>query len=249
MRRLAADLHIHTALSPCGDDDMTPPAIVAAALRLGLAMIAVCDHNTAGNVAATQRAADGTGLAVIPGIEITTAEEVHVLGLFPDAEAALAVGADVLATLPRASQADPAQAARFGEQKLLGSAGEDLGRETRLLFAASGFGLEGAVGLIHGHQGLAVASHVDRPTMSVIAQLGFFPPDVPFDAVEVSPAGVAARRAAQFERLGLPILCGSDGHRLSDLGAGCTMCEMADATFGELALAVRGAGGRRCRYA
>jgi hypothetical protein len=249
VRCFAADLHIHTALSPCGDDDMTPPAIVAAALRLGLAMIAICDHNTAGNVAATQRAAEGAGLAVVPGIEITTAEEIHVLGLFPDAEAALAVGAEVLATLPWASQADPAQAARFGEQKLLGAAGEDLGRETRLLFAASGFDLDGVVGLIHGHQGLAVASHVDRPTMSVLAQLGLFPPDVRFDAVEVSAAGVAAGRAAQFEPLGLPILCGSDGHYLSDLGAGRTMCEMEDATFGELVLALRGAGGRRCRYA
>ena len=82
-----ADLHVHTALSPCADAGMTPPAIVDAALAEGLAMIAVCDHNTARNAAAVQAAA-GARLAVIAGIEITTAEEVHVVGLFPTPSAA-----------------------------------------------------------------------------------------------------------------------------------------------------------------
>ncbi|MCX5758981.1 MAG: PHP domain-containing protein, partial [Candidatus Hydrogenedentes bacterium] len=99
MRRFAADLHIHTALSACADDDMTPPAIVAAALEQGLDMIAICDHNSAGNAAAVQAAA-GDALAVIAGMEITTAEEAHVLGLFPDAASAEAAGQEVRDTLP-----------------------------------------------------------------------------------------------------------------------------------------------------
>ena len=83
LRHATADLHIHTALSPCGSDEMTPRAIVEAALARGLDMIAICDHNSARNVAAVQEAGCGR-LAVLAGIEITSAEEVHVLGLFPE---------------------------------------------------------------------------------------------------------------------------------------------------------------------
>ena len=100
MRGVIADLHVHTVLSPCAADTMTPVAIVGRAREVGLRMIAVCDHNTAGNVEAVRSAARGAPV-VICGIEITTREEVHVVGLFPCADAALAVGAEVLATLPR----------------------------------------------------------------------------------------------------------------------------------------------------
>jgi predicted metal-dependent phosphoesterase TrpH len=86
VKTLLADFHVHTALSPCGDDEMSPPAIVDAALAAGLDMIAVCDHNAAGNTRAVGEAA-GARLAVISGIEITTVEEVHVIGLFPTAAA------------------------------------------------------------------------------------------------------------------------------------------------------------------
>ena len=110
-----ADLHVHTALSPCADDEMTPPAIVAAALAEGLAMIAVCDHNSARNVAAVQEAA-GERLAVLAGMEITTAEECHVVGLFPDASAAQAAGAEVGASL---APVDDGYETFFGEQHVL----------------------------------------------------------------------------------------------------------------------------------
>ena len=99
VRSIRADLHIHTALSPCASEEMRPPAIVREALKKGLDMIAICDHNTAGNVKATQTAAAGY-LTVIPGIEITTAEEVHVLGLFPSSEEATAIATEVRNTLP-----------------------------------------------------------------------------------------------------------------------------------------------------
>ncbi len=119
LKRFRADLHIHTALSPCGSDEMTPAAIVAAASARGLDMIAVCDHNTAGNVLAVQQAGEaaGGGLAVIAGMELTSAEEVHVVGLFPDAAAAERAAARVRSLLP---QADPDYYSFFGEQPLLG---------------------------------------------------------------------------------------------------------------------------------
>ncbi len=232
MRRFAADLHVHTAHSPCAADEMTPPAIVARALEAGLAMIAICDHNTAANAAAAQEAAGGR-LAVLPGIEITTREEIHVLGLFADAAAACALSARVRATLPLRARED-----------------------RRLLATGCGLDLAQAIALVHEHGGLAVASHVDRPSYGVIAQLGLFPRDAAFDAVEISAAG-ARRNAergvqeAEWQRRSgipatLPLVCGSDAHSLDELGAGRTWLEAEEATFGELRLALRATGGRRC---
>ncbi len=227
-----ADLHVHTALSPCAAEEMTPPAIVARAVELGLDMIAICDHNSAGNAEATQGAAGGR-LAVLAGIEVTTAEEAHVLGLFPGAAAAEAVGREVQAALPPRAREDH-----------------------RLLSTGCGLGVTEAVALIHRHGGVAVAAHVDRPSFGVIAQLGFWPQEAGFDAAEISAAGArrlaGGRAASQIPnpRLqipeGLPVMCGSDAHSLDELGAGRTVAEMEEATFGELVSALRGLGGRRC---
>ena len=261
MNRYRADLHIHTALSPCADAEMTPPAIVQAARELGLALIAVCDHNSAANVAAVQEAArEGAGrpsvpggpaeLTVIAGMEITTREEAHVLGLFPDAAAALRAGERVRATLPLAAAAPHrAGAGIWGEQPLLDARGERIGVEERLLAAASGFSLAECVELIRGHGGLAVAAHLDRPSFSVLSQLGFLPEEVRFDAIEVSAAGVRNGRAAGLAALGLPLLASSDGHFLSMLGAAATLLELREPSFAELVLAVRGRDGRRCGVA
>jgi len=221
---------------------MTPPAIVAAAREKGLAMIAICDHNSAGNVAAVQAAA-GRGLAVIAGIEITTAEEVHVLGLFPGAWAARAAGEAVRATLPDATAA---AAARFGPARVLDAAGRLVGHDGKLLSGASALDLNAAIALIHQRNGLAIAAHVDRPAFSVLGQLGGIPREARFDGIEVSAAGVAAGRGARLAGLGLPLVCGSDGHSLGEVGAGRTLLDAREPSFGELSLALRGLGGRGC---
>jgi hypothetical protein len=236
-----ADLHVHTALSPCADDEMTPPAIVDAALAEGLAMIAVCDHNTARNAAAVQAAA-GERLAVVAGMEITTAEECHVVGLFPDAPAAEAAAAEVGATLPRV---DDGYEAFFGEQHLCDAEGEETGRETLALATATPLGVDAVVDLVHRHDGIAVAAHIDRKSFGVIGQLGFFPAEAGFDAVELSRHVLpGSEREAEFAVYGLPILHSSDAHYRSDVGAARTAirCERPD--FDELALALRGRDGR-----
>jgi predicted metal-dependent phosphoesterase TrpH len=234
---------------------MTPPAIVAAALEKGLAMIAVCDHNSAGNAAAVQAAAAGRALAVLAGIEITTAEEVHVLGLFPGPLAARAVSDEVRATLPEATPAS----ARFGLGRLMDAAGREVGREEKLLSAASALDLNAAVKLIHRRHGLAIAAHVDRPAFGVLGQLGLFPQGAGFDGIELSAAGAmrlargqAASQIPDFRFQipgGLPVVCGSDAHSLGELGAGRTLLDLREPTFGELALALRGLGGRGCACA
>ncbi len=245
MKQFLADLHIHTALSPCAAEDMTPPAIVQAALDSGLAMIAICDHNSAGNTAATQAAA-GDRLCALAGMELTTAEEVHVLGLFPDAARASAAAAEVVATLP---QADAAYYERFGPQQLMGADGRVLGFERRMLAVASTFELSAAIALIHRHDGVAVAAHVNRPSFSVVSQLGMFPPDAGFDAIEVFSAPGFPSRAAEFAGHGLAVLSSSDSHFLGDVGSACSVFEMRAPTFEELRLAMRGADGRAVRCA
>jgi hypothetical protein len=181
---------------------------------------------------------------VIPGIEITTNEEVHVLGLFPDAPSARNAAGEVLDTLPLdVSGGQP------DGQFILDAEGRVVGREPKVLFGASAFSLADAVALVRRHGGLAVASHVDRPSFSVISQLGVFPEDVRFDALEISAAGRARRKHLDFLPEGLPLVSSSDSHYLEDIGSGFTMLEVAEPTFGELRLAFLNDGERRCRLA
>jgi len=241
VKRFSADLHIHTALSPCASDEMTPPAIVRAAIEEGLAMIAICDHNTTGNIAATQEAA-GRDVTVLAGMEITTAEEVHVLAVFPDANTARAVSEKVRATLPERSEA----CRRFGEQRLMDATGLVVGVERKMLSASSAFGLIEVVDLIKGQRGLAIAAHVERPSFSVLSQLGMFPTDISFDAVEISAAAARPALGSKVSRLGLPVISCSDSHFLADVGTCSTALEIREPTFLELCLALKGVDGRRC---
>ncbi|NLW50275.1 MAG: PHP domain-containing protein [Candidatus Brocadiaceae bacterium] len=244
MRIFRIDLHIHSALSACADDEMTPPAIVEAAQRAGLEMIAICDHNAAGNTAAIQAAA-GPSPVVLAGMEITTAEEAHVVGLFPCPEAAERAAAEVRAALPHADALRRGVPRRgFGAQRLMTPDGVCCGLDDALLSAASALSLSDAVDVVRRHGGLAVAAHVDRPSFSVPAQLGMMPADVRFDAIEISAAGARRGREAEFAALELPILFGSDSHSLEEIGAACTMLRAAEPSFAELALALQARAGR-----
>lgn len=240
MKTFLADLHIHTALSPCATEGMTPPAIVRLARGKGLGLIAICDHNTAGNAAAVKEAA-GTALAVVAGIEITTAEEAHVVGLFPDCASAEAAAGEVLETLPMRR----GRTGRFGRQVILDAEGRRRGLEKRMLAAASGLALGAAVGLIKHHGGVAVAAHVDRPSFSVMSQLGVFPAEAGFDAVEVSAFWRKSPRLAGFEAWGLPLIASSDSHSPDEVGSAWSVLTAEAATFEELARALHGGGGRR----
>jgi hypothetical protein len=207
-------------------------------------MIAVCDHNTAGNVRAVQQAGEaaGGGLAVIAGMELTSVEEVHVVGLFPDAAAAERAAAQVRSLLPGA---DADYYSFFGEQPLLAVDGSQIGSETAALALASSLDLTEAVRLIHSEGGVAVAAHIDRKSFGVFSQLGFFPQDADFDGLEVSkwlPAD--SPRLADFAALGLPLVSSSDSHYLEEIGAVCTDLDLFEPTFTELALALKGTGGR-----
>jgi hypothetical protein len=219
---------------------MRPRAIVEAAVARGIGMIGVCDHNSAGNVRAVAAAAAGR-LCVISGMEITTSEEAHVVGLFPSAAAAEAAACEVAGDLPRCRQ--PA------EQELVDADGVTLGIEPLMLSVASAFSLEGTIDLVHRHGGLAIAAHVDRRSFSVPSQLGFIPPEAGFQALEISAYGARAGRAETFAGLGFPLTTGSDAHAPELVGEGFVILDVEQACFRELALALAGADGRGCTVA
>jgi len=245
------DLHIHTVLSPCASRLMRPPAIVREAMRKGMGLIAICDHNSAGNVQAVREASAARGgPSVIAGMEITTREEVHVLGFFPDDVSAAAASAEVREGLPPwRAFGGTGHAGRTPEQELVDANGATRGVEMKMLGAASQLDLRAAVALIHRHGGLAVAAHMDRRSFSVTGQLGFLPLDVPFDGLEVSAAGAARGEARDLARLGLPVLCSSDGHFPNEIGSGFTVLNVLEPIFTELAAALRAKDGRRCSVA
>jgi 3',5'-nucleoside bisphosphate phosphatase len=174
-------------------------------------------------------------------MEIMTAEEVHVLGIFPSTQNAAQAGEEVLKTLPKLIPGSR----RFGDQPLLDETGQVVGKEDHMLSMASAFDLGGTVDLIKRYGGLAVAAHIDRPSYSVLSQLGFFPPGVEFDAIEVTRAGLASPLAPLYTSLKFPIITSSDSHQLTDLGTSYSMLEMRNPSFEEIALTVKGLDGRR----
>jgi anti-sigma regulatory factor (Ser/Thr protein kinase) len=232
--------HVHTCLSPCAELDMHPAALVDAAVRAGLDCVGVCDHNSAENAGAVQRAGESAGLAVIPGIEVTSAEEVHILGLLPNLEAAMALQSKIYKTLPGKNDSNA-----FGMQVIANEFAEVLGFNEHLLSGGTTMNVDSVVASIHSVHGLAVASHVDRESFGIVGQLGFIPPGLALDALEVSqrmPLPLA--RATFAPNQEYPVLCASDAHEPKDVARAATFVLMEEATFPELRLALAGESGR-----
>lgn len=235
MNPVWADMHIHTALSPCAENEMTPCAIVDRALETGLGVIAVTDHNCAGNAKAVCQAGAKRGLFVLPGMELQTREEVHLLCLFPSVELALIWQDVVFEHLPD----QPNRPDYFGEQLLLDENGLNVGEQQRLLLNSTDLGVEQAVHMVAGLGGICVPAHVDRPSYSLLANLGFVPPELPIQALEVSWRVGSEKARSRFGHLGdFPFLCSSDAHRLAEVGMGRTALTLTEASFESVVLAI-----------
>ena len=241
-RRIRADLHIHTCLSPCGELTMSPRAIVDRARAAGLDLIAVTDHNTTENAAAVIQAARGTELAVLPGIEMTTAEEVHILGLFDPGTELGPFQVAVYRNLPDV----PSKKKFVKDQVLVDAEDYVTGFSPRCLFGATLFSVQEAVDLIHGHGGLAIACHVDRESFSIVSQLGFIPPGLPLDAVEVSPRLTIAEAREAFGSFDpFPAVRFSDAHQPGEIGRATTDFFVASPALEEIRKALAGEDDRR----
>ncbi|MCH1951008.1 PHP domain-containing protein [Enterocloster sp. OA13] len=181
MMSLTYDLHIHSCLSPCGDDDMTPANIAGMAALKGLEAVALTDHNTCRNCPAFMAAAEEYGVLAVPGMEINTSEEVHAVCLFPNLEAALGFDAYVYGKLIQF----PNNEAIFGKQQIYNEQDQVCGTEPNLLINATEISFDGLWELVRSYGGVMFPAHVDKTANSLIANLGFIPPDSRFKTAEV----------------------------------------------------------------
>ena len=204
------DLHMHSCLSPCADDDMTPANICGMAHLKGLQAIAVTDHNTARNLPYVKEAADYYNIILLPGMEITTREEVHLLGYFPDVDTAVEVGEIFTSHLPQGMKNRPDF---FGNQFVMNTDDEVVAVEDRLLIGATDLDLAECAKIIRDHGGAAVPAHINRGSNGLLINLGFFPPEPDFPVVEVSPHLPVLDKLIEGKRR----LWSSDAHHLGDI--------------------------------
>ena len=208
------DLHIHSCLSPCGSDDMTPSNLVNMAALSGCEIIAITDHNTCKNAPAALKAGEEAGVLVIPGMELCTAEEAHVVCLFETLEGALGFGDYVYDHMPHVKNRPEI----FGEQNILNECDELLGVEENLLLVSSFIGANEVMELAGKFGGAAFPAHVNRDSYSLIASLGVIPEEAGFFAAEVTrDCDLEALAKTNPELLKLRIFRDSDSHYLESL--------------------------------
>ena len=208
------DLHVHSCLSPCADDDMTVNNIANMAMLCGLDIVALTDHNSLKNCPAFFKACAKAGVAPVAGTELCTREETHALCLFPTLEAGMEFDAYLERLLPSFINNEKI----FGRQLILDENDKITGSEPKLLISACDVGLDELPGLMRAYGGVAVPSHIDRGSNSLIANLGFIAPEYEFRCYELgSPAALAGLSAANPILSRAIILYNSDAHSLAGL--------------------------------
>lgn len=212
--KFAVDLHIHSSLSPCSDNDMTPNNIVNMAVLKGLDIIAVTDHNTINNFEAVSECAKDKNLTVVPGMEIETREEVHLLCLFPDLEAALKVQNVVNNKLPKIKNREDI----FGQQIVMDENDNIKGYEEHLLLTAVNLSVQDVYCAVRTVQGVVIPAHVDRQSYSILSNLGAVPEELDIKYLEVSKSCSLNDYISKNPQLAkYKFIRSSDAHTLGDI--------------------------------
>lgn len=245
LRKFKADLHIHTSLSPCAGEEMFPQRIIKQAKMNNLDIVGICDHNSAENVIATKKIGERGKIAVIGGIEATSQEEVHILALFDNVKELFEFQEIIYEKLSGFNDEKV-----FGKQLIINEANEVTGSNNRLLIGATSLSLQEIVQTICSLEGLIIASHIDRKSFSIIAQLGFIPEGLLLDALELSPnyehrTSSFTGRRVNPELYGFPLVTFSDAHFLKDIGKSFTIFLIEEASIGEIKKALSGEDGRK----
>lgn len=241
LKDFCAELHVHTVLSACAEIEMIPPLIVEEALARSIDVIAVTDHNASANIAAVQRAAAGTALTVLPGMELQTREEVHVLCIFDTIQQIETFQSFVNQHLPNLEN----RADFFGEQLVVDENGDFIRRETRLLAVSADVSLREAWEQVDRLGGLFIPAHVNRRANGLLFNLGFVPTDVPIEALEISMHLSPTEAVEKYPTIrGFPLLQSGDVHRLDDF-LGATRLRIQQPTTAEIRQALRSEHGRR----
>lgn len=243
LRRIKADLHVHTCLSPCAGLDMSPLGVVHEARERGLDLIGICDHNSAENVLAAKRAGRRLGLMVLGGMEVTSAEEAHLLVFFEQDDDVLWFQDFIYRHLSGTNDEHA-----FGQQVIADEEDGVNGFCDRLLIGATSLTASEIVKAARSREGesLVIAAHVDREAFSIIGQLGFIPPDLGLDAVEISKYMTADQALERFpDCKHYPVVIGSDAHHAGDIGERFTRFTVEDGSVAELKKALLGRDGRK----
>ena len=236
MKTFRADLHVHTVLSPCAEVEMIPPLIVQEALGRHIDIIAITDHNASANVQAVQKAADGTGLTVLPGMEVQSHEDVHLLCLFASLADLEAWQHQVDHSLP--DVLNPAD--HLGEQFVVDEHGEFIRSEARLLLTATEFSIEEIIEHVNLLSGIVIPAHVDRTAYGLFPTLGFLADWWHFPALEISRHIKPEILHEKFPTSkNHPLIQSGDVHRLDEF-LGTTSFELEAPTLQEIRKALLG---------
>lgn len=227
MNRYYYDLHIHSCLSPCADNDMTPHNIAGMAVLAGLQMIALTDHNSVRNCRPFYAACRKQGLIPIAGMELTTAEDIHIICLFESLEEAEAFEASIAdRKIPYKNKKEV-----FGDQLLMNDQDEVVGEEEYLLINATLLSLDEAVELARAHGALVYPAHIDREANGIIATLGTFPDKPIFSCAELHDADKLNDYKEKYALADKKIVISSDAHHLWDIQEAGPYLELDDEPY------------------
>ena len=218
--RITADLHIHSALSPCASLEMSPAAIVRRAAELGLDLIAITDHNSMANGFTTAALGQEAGVKVLFAMEAQTREDVHILCYFEDRLLAERFNERVYSLLPNV----PNNPDYFGDQVVVDEADNIIRHEEKLLLNALAISVPELVELVRRHDGLAVPAHVEAPPYGLLVNLGMVPVELEGQPLEIACESSQAGVLQTYPELaGYPLLRNSDAHFLKDIGRARTI--------------------------
>ena len=228
MNRYYYDFHIHSCLSPCADNDMTPGNIAGVCALAGLQIAALTDHNSTKNCPAFFKAAKKQGIIPIAGMELTTAEDIHVVCLFERLEDAMAFGEDVDGRRIRI----PNRIDIFGDQIITDEEDEPIGIEEDMLPNATMLSLDEVPSLVEQYNGVCFPAHIDREANGIIAILGTIPETPDFRCVELRDYENKDEYVQNYPILQSKlILCGSDAHYLWDIRDANTYFDLKDEPY------------------
>ena len=227
MSRYYYDLHIHSCLSPCGDNDNTPNNIVGMGVLAGLQIMALTDHNTCRNCPAFFAAAKKQGIIPVAGMELTTAEDIHMVCLFPTLESAM----DFDREIQTRRILIPNRTDIFGDQYVMDGNDEIIDVEPHLLSNATTVSVEEAPALAARFGGVCYPAHIDRQANGIIATLGFLPPDMHFSTVELHDGDKEAEYRQSHIGDATRVVIGSDAHVLWDISEKGAWLEIPDEPY------------------
>ena len=219
------DFHIHSCLSPCADMDMTPHSIAGMSYINGLNAIAVADHNCARNIRAVSKAAEQYGICTVPAIEAESAENIHLLCLFPDIEAAEEMGALLESHLPLIKNRPD----MFGEQWIMNELDEKAGQIDALLINATDLTIEQIKKETQNRGGICIAAHIDREKNGIVAILGCVPDNMNFSTLELSGTAGNRKKDAKYK-----YITNSDAHTLTDISEKVNFIEVEEINIEEI---------------